>query len=277
MRENMKAALVSARKVNRQLSPWFPWITRALLVATFVEDGIRILVEMPHQVHFLVHEYYVPQFLARVGLVLFVLISFAGVILVLGQNKIARGKYEPLGAYILLGCVLYQQVLYGRHSPISSGNLGYLLRNLCLSGSLLLLTAQKRMSEGRTALPGLPDAGNAAVMHGYLRLASRCMLVLLSLEFLTTLGPWGTVLTLPVIAAVLVGYKINISGSVLIGLYFLHNFLNSPFYAADGEFMKEIMRFEFVQTLSIMGGLMLLVHVGPGEFSVDERSRRKDW
>ena len=277
MRDNMKAALVSARKVNKQLSPWFPLITRALLVATFVEDGVRILVELPYQVQFLVDNYYIPSFLANIFLVFFVLISFVGVVLVLGRNKIARGKYEHIGAYILLACVFYQQVVYGRHSPISTGNLGYLVRNLCLSGSLLLLTAQKRISEGRTALPGLPDAGNAAAMQGYLRLASRCLLVLFSLEFLATLGPWGTLLTLPVVGAVLVGYKVNISGSLLILLYFVHNVMQSPFYSQDGEFMREIMRFEFVQTLSIMGGLMLLVLQGPGEFSVDERSRRKDW
>ena len=38
------------KRVTKQLAPYAPYITRGLFVATFVEDGVRVLTEMPHQV-----------------------------------------------------------------------------------------------------------------------------------------------------------------------------------------------------------------------------------
>ena len=157
------------------------------------------------------------------------------------------------------------------------------MRNLCRAGSLLLLSAQARMREGKSALPGLLDTGDQSTVVEYCRLAGRVLIVLLSLEFLTTLGPVGTILTLPVILAVLVGYQSGISGALLLGFYFVHNMINSPFWFVDsstpyGSFEKEVKRFEFVQTLSIMGGLLLFVSSGSGTLSVDDRlNKRKNF
>lgn len=136
---------------------------------------------------------------------------------------------------------------------------------------------------GRSALPGLPDPGDKATMMSYIQLASRILMVLLSLEFLTSLGAVGTVIAIPVILAVLVGYQMPWSGVALLLVYFLHNILNSAFWSIDAsgsfyrQYRREVLKYEFVQTISIMGGLLLLVSSGPGLLSVDERMRRKNF
>ena len=203
---------------------------------------------MRHQVDFLSHEYYIPSFIAALMLLANIAISFIAIAFILARKHLARGQYENVAAYALIGCVLYQQLLYGRHSPIGSGNLGFFMRNLCLSGSLLLITCQSRMAEGRSALPmGLLDGqtGNEATV-AYLQLASRILLVMLGLEFASTLGTLGAIMTLPVIIAVLAGFYLEISASILLVLYFLHNILQSSFWSVRGSYMSQIMQYEYV-------------------------------
>ncbi|KAJ2526916.1 ER-derived vesicles protein erv29, partial [Coemansia sp. RSA 1933] len=40
-------------KLNRPLKPYIPWVARALLVSTFIEDAVRILVQWQNQLYFL--------------------------------------------------------------------------------------------------------------------------------------------------------------------------------------------------------------------------------
>lgn len=242
----VRQGLMQVRKARKTISPYLPMACRVLLVSTFIEDGIRILFEMSHQIDFLHHEYSIPRFLA--GLMLFanILISFAAIILILARKRIARGTHETHAAYALIACVAYQQILYGRHSPIGSGNIGFLIRNLCLSGSLLLISCQSRIASGRSALPmGLldgPTDKKSAV--AYMQLASRIMLVMLGVEVITMMKAVGILIGVPAIIAVLVGYQLEISGGILLMVYFLHNVTNSAFWTVQGTYIAQIMQYE---------------------------------
>lgn len=50
MQESARQALRVTKRFTKQVAPYAPYITRGLFVATFVEDGVRVLTEMPHQV-----------------------------------------------------------------------------------------------------------------------------------------------------------------------------------------------------------------------------------
>lgn len=238
--------LIVARKVKKKVAPYLPFTCRLLLVSTFIEDGVRILFEMDHQVGFLSHEYRLPGFIAGFLLLTNIFISFIAVALILARKRIALGKYENLAAYALIGCVLYQQIVYGRHSPIGTGNMGFLVRNLCLSGSLLLVSCHSRLASGHSALPlGLLDGvTDQQTTVSYIQLASRLLLVLLGLEFVGTLGTFGAILTIPVLIAVVVGFQTEISGAVLLALYFMHNVLQSAFWSVSGSYISQIMQYE---------------------------------
>lgn len=243
---SLRKNLVAVRKAKKKVAPYLPFTCRLLLVSTFMEDGVRILFEMRHQIDFLRHEYRIPGFIAATLLLTNIIISFIAVFFILARKRIARGKYENPAAYALIGCVLYQQIMYGRHSPIGSGNVGFLVRNLCLSGSLILVTCQSRLASGHSALPlGLLDGvADQQTAVSYLQLASRVLLVLLGLEFVGTLGIVGAILTLPVIVAVAVGFQTEITGGILLILYFLHNVLQSAFWSVSGSYVSQIMQYE---------------------------------
>ncbi|KAJ2195722.1 ER-derived vesicles protein erv29, partial [Coemansia sp. RSA 520] len=40
-------------KMSRPLKPCIPWVARALLVSTFIEDSVRILAQWQNQLYFL--------------------------------------------------------------------------------------------------------------------------------------------------------------------------------------------------------------------------------
>ncbi|KAA8491920.1 Surfeit locus protein 4 [Porphyridium purpureum] len=264
------------KRVRKVTKPYLPMITRVLIIATFVEDGIRVLLDIKPQANFLTYQYSLPFALSVMLIASTTLVSLAASAAICSRKP----KLELYGCYAQLGYVFYQQVLYGRHSPIGSGNFGFLMRNLCLAGTLLMLIVQNRLSEGHTALPGIPDPGDKSTTMTYIQLGARALLVLLSLEFLSNAGAFATLVTIPVLLAVLLGFQTQISGTVLLIMYFLHNVSNSAFWAIKSDsqrnsFDREVKRYEFVQTLSIMGGLMLLISTGPGQLSVDSKMGRQ--
>lgn len=99
--------------------------------------------------------------------------------------------------------------MYGRHSPIGSENVGFLVRNLYHSGNPTLVTCQPRLASRYSALLlGLLDGfADQQTTVSFLQLASRVFLVLVGLKLLGTLGILGAILTLPVIVAVAVGIQ----------------------------------------------------------------------
>lgn len=107
-------------------------------------------------------------------------------------------------------------------------------------------------------------------------------MVLLSLEFVASMGWVGAMLSLPVVLFVFVGFKTQLSSLLLMILYAVHNVLQSALWyfrtsggggTLDSVIERDVKLFEFVQTLSIMGGLGLLSSSGPGALSFDERKK----
>eukprot|EP00171_Calliarthron_tuberculosum_P002906 IDg2906t1 len=193
---------------------------------------------------------------------------------VLMHRRFLNGRHEFTAAFILIGCGMYQQLIYGRHSVISSGNTGFLLRNLCMTGTLLLVSCRTRIAAVRSALPvsvlGLRETERKRPME-YVILVARVLLVMLSFEVFNTLGTAGMYLSFPVILAVLFGYKLELSGSALVALYVFHNTHSSAFWESHlSSHTAHIMRYEFFQVLSITSGLVMLVMSRPGTISTHE-------
>lgn len=240
-----------AHKLYNSLSPYFPLVVRLLLVSTFIEDGIRVFFELSLQVSWIGKVYGIPSIIAYVLILANLMLSAAASCIVVLRKKFARGRYESTAGYALIASIVYQQVIYGNHTPAVLGKFGFLVRNLCLSGAIMLVSCQARVASGKSALPlgilggdgSMNDAGEKMV--AYMQLASRFLLVLLALEFIVTLGNWGSVLTLPVIFAVLIGFKLEVSGSILLALYMFHNVTNSAFWHRSHTiYMAEVMQYE---------------------------------
>jgi len=265
--------LEHTRRVVRQ---HVPLLTKALLGATFVEDAVRTLFQAHAQLYFYQSELGVPPGVATA------LIGLATTAGLLGAAALLAPATEDGAVGVLLVLVFFQQLAYGRHAPVTSGNAGFLLRNACLAAALALIPATKRLASGRSPLPGLPapTAGSAAEWAARISLGSRVLLAALGLEAFVTLGFRGGLLTLPLVAAVALGFRTRQAATALMGVFAISSVAATPFWSVMGDsayaaYTRDVMRFECVQTLSIMSGLFTLVRSDVNPLSLDGTLRRR--
>ena len=78
-----------------------------------------------------------------------------------------------------------------------------------------------------------------------------------------------TLISLPIMVAVIVGYKTQIASITFIVITFLHAFFTYDFWFYFGSWKYEDKKFLFFQSLSAIGGIMQILVYGAGEISVD--------
>lgn len=258
-------------RLKRVVRPVAPIITRALIVCTFIEDGVRTLWEFKSQVNFFHVQLGLPRYLSLWLILISVLIGLSASALFVVPPT------EAYGAKILMGVVVYQQMMYGRHSAITAGNAGFLIRNLCLLGTLaLFLTVPKRAAE-----PCLPGAAARArrSMRDNCALAVRFLFGLAVLEMFDVVGWAWAFLMVPVSIMLLFGFQAEICALVLMVFYVTGTAIANPFWSIEAssvelEHVRELMRYEFLQSLSMLAGLFMMLMSGPGAFSIDNKLRQ---
>lgn len=273
----VKNMSLTFNRAKRAAKPYIPFITRLLLVSAFVEDAFRTLIEYKSQLYFFKRELYIPPFLALALIAISTSATFVASAMVFFK------KSEKKGATILLAAVVYQQLIYGRHSPITSGNFGFLIRNLCLIGTLMLLMTNQRIKDGLPALPGIPETPGKDSSRDSIALVTRFLLGLLCVEMFDIIGWAWAFLIIPICFFVVIGYKTDVMAMLLMLFYTIATVSSKQFWFIDANhakaaFERDVMRFEFLQTISIMSGLVMLVMSGPGALSLDEKLKRgKKW
>ncbi|MGH0185837.1 UNVERIFIED_CONTAM: hypothetical protein FKN15_019023, partial [Acipenser sinensis] len=74
---------------------------------------------------------------------------------------------------------------------------------------------------------------------------------------------------------VAVGLKTRLAALTLVLWLCAVNLLENPFWKFhELDFLQDFMRFNFFQTLSVIGGLLLLITLGPGGVSLDQHKKR---
>lgn len=150
-------------------------------------------------------------------------------------------------------------------------------RNLALAGGVLLLLAEDR-TEGRSLFAGLPSLGENNPKQ-YMQLSGRILLVLMFLtllrfevDFLLLVQNLvGTAL----IVLIAIGFKTKLSALVLVvWLTGLNMYFNAWWNIPDYKPMRDFLKYDFFQTLSVIGGLLLVVAYGPGGVSMDEHKKK---
>lgn len=259
--------------VLRKTKDYLPFLSRLCLVATFLEDGCRMWYQWKEQANYINHHWGSGYIIAHSFVIynLFCQLIPSGLVL-------AR-KYVKVGVGLLFGVVVTQTIGYGILFDVR-----FLLRNVALLGGLVLLLAED-MGEAKTMFAGVPTLGENKPQN-YMQLAGR---VLICLMFLTLLGEMSfdnffteivraveIIVGLPLMICVCIGYKTKLASCILVvWLFFINLYLNPFWTYSSSKAMHDFVKYDFFQTLSVIGGLLYVITLGPGGVSFDEH--KKNW
>ncbi|KAI8458813.1 SURF4 family-domain-containing protein [Phakopsora pachyrhizi] len=256
---------------SHPIKPYLAGLGRFLIVVTFYEDALRIVTQWSDQLYFLQRHRSFPWGLSHTFLISNV------VVMAVCSSFIIAKKFPTPSVVGLLVVVISQGIGYGLISDVN-----FFLRNLSVIGGLLMVLSDslsKRNNPKANAIfAGLPNSiGTETERRTYLQLAGRILLILLFVGFLAS-GEFtpirGLVSLIGLLASlmVVIGFKAKWSAMFLVLVLSVLNIIVNNWWSVHSAHPhRDFLKYDFFQTLSIVGGLLLLVNMGPGGISVDEK------
>ncbi|XP_064164173.1 surfeit locus protein 4 [Anguilla rostrata] len=259
----MSTAEDVADQFLRVTKQYLPHLARLCLISTFLEDGIRMWFQWSEQRDYIEATWSCGYFLATCFVLLNLLGQLGGCVLILSRNFV---QYACFG---LFGIIALQTVAYS-----ILWDLKFLMRNLALGGGLLLLLAESR-SEGKSMCSGgvprhMGESSRTFSCAGRLTpvFSVACPAALYSI----LQNMVGTAL----IVLVAVGFKTKLAAlTLVVWLLAINVYFNAFWTVPAYKPMHDFLKYDFFQTTSVIGGLLLVVALGPGGVSMDEK--KKEW
>lgn len=252
---------------SQPIKPYLPALGRFLIVVTFLEDAMRIITQWGDQTTYLNRYRGIPNFITQLFLFINVVIMMSASVLVIIR------RYPEISVGLLLGVIVLQGLGYGLITDMN-----FFLRNLSVVGGLLMVLSDSFANQRKNIFAGLPSISETD-KRIYFQFAGRVLLIFLFIGFVFQ-GEWSffraavSVLGFGACIMVVVGFKARWSAIFLVMLLSILNIAVNNFWTVHSAHpQRDFLRYDFFQTLSIVGGLLLLVNMGPGGLSMDERKK----
>merc|ERR1711988_890345 len=254
-----------ADKVTRHSKHVLPHLARFCLVSTFFEDGVRMWVQWSEQREYMDISWGCGWFIATMFVVINLIGQLGAVAMVLTRFKV------DIACGVLFFIVVLQTIAYS-----ILWDLQFLFRNLALIGALLLVLAESRV-EGKSLFAGVPSLGENKPKE-MMQLIGRILLVFMFVTLLrfdtSPMQILQNVVGSILMILVTVGYKTKLSAFVLTLWLFVLNVYFNAFWTIDyRKPMRDFLKYDFFQTLSVIGGLLMVISLGPGGVSMDEHKK----
>ncbi|XP_055331328.1 surfeit locus protein 4 homolog [Paramacrobiotus metropolitanus] len=241
-----------------------PHIARVLLVATFLEDGLRILTQFEMQRRYIAGVWACGLFVSSALIVISVFCQLVPAGLILFR------RYVDVACLALIFEVFFQRFIYNIAWDEMIPN------EFARIGAVLLLLAEA--CNDANAVPILYKAADHYVdlqnLTNWLQLAGRVFLAF-SVEFgITPLQIIKLIVGFSLAILIIIGYKTKLSATVLACWLTLFNFYKVISGWMHNEIM-EILIYGFFLNITVVGGLLNVIALGPGTKSID--SKKKYW
>ncbi|ORY06606.1 SURF4-domain-containing protein [Basidiobolus meristosporus CBS 931.73] len=249
------------------MKSYIPSVARFLVVVSFIEDSSRILSQWTEQLHYLQYQRGISPQIGHAFLLLNVLIMLSGSFLAITKKhmKIAIG-----GLFL---AVISQVIGYGLFLEFQ-----FFLRNISILGGLLMLLAEG-LNKPKSCFPGLLAPYHVDPRR-YLQLSGRVLLIVLFLYMVFPQDATPLNLTLAAVGIIsslmiVVGFKVKFSAVLMAFSLTIFNIVKNNWWTIHHNHpARDYLRYDFFQVLSIVGGLLLLVNVGPGTLSLDGKEKK---
>uniref|UniRef100_A0A8C9MK15 Surfeit locus protein 4 n=1 Tax=Serinus canaria TaxID=9135 RepID=A0A8C9MK15_SERCA len=251
--ECMRTADLGVQRFLRVTKQYLPHVARLCLISTFLEDGIRMWFQWSEQRDYIDGTWNCGYFLASI----FVILNLFG--------QLSKWLWGCSGACRTIA----YSILW---------DLKFLMRNLALGGGLLLLLAESR-SEGKSMFAGVPTMRESSPKQ-YMQLGGRVLLVLMFMTLLhfdmNFFSILQNIVGTALIILVAIGFKTKLAAlTLVIWLFGINIYFNAFWTVPAYKPMHDFLKYDFFQTMSVIGGLLLVVALGPGGVSMDEK--KKEW
>ncbi|XP_044728345.1 surfeit locus protein 4 homolog [Chrysoperla carnea] len=255
-----------ADQVVRKGKNILPTVARLCLISTFLEDGLRMWFQWSEQREYMDMSWGCGTILATLFVIINLIGQLGGCVMVICRYQVS------IACGTLFFIVVLQTVAYS-----ILWDLQFLFRNLALIGALLLVLAESRV-EGRSLFAGVPTMGDNKPKN-YLQLTGRILLAFMFITLirfeLSFMQIIQDILGSALMVLVTVGYKTKLSALILVLLLTLLNFYHNAWWNIPAyKPLRDFLKYDFFQTLSVIGGLLMIVYLGPGGVSMDEHKKR---
>ncbi|KAM4748215.1 surfeit locus protein 4-like [Rhinophrynus dorsalis] len=245
---------------------YLPHLAHLCLISTFLEDGFRMWFQWNEQRDYINMSWGCGMFLATLFVFCNMCGQLAGCILVLTR------KFVPYACFGLFFIIFMQTIVYN-----ILWDMKFLMRNMALGGGLLLLLAESR-SEGKSMFAGVPTVGDTSPRQ-YMQLGGRVLLILMFMTLIRFnthyFNVFQDIFGLVLMIMVAVGFKTKLAALTLVLWLLIINVVQNAFWRIPSyRPLHDFLKYDFFQTMSVMGGLLLVVALGPGGVSMDEHKKK---
>ncbi|KAK9762099.1 ER-derived vesicles protein erv29 [Basidiobolus ranarum] len=188
------------------------------------------------------------------------------------EYKHARAIYIKIAVGALFMAVISQIIGYGLFLEFQ-----FFFRNISILGGLLILLAEG-LNKPKSSFPGLLSPYHIDPSR-YYQLAGRSLLIVLFLYLVFPQQASPMSLTISAVGImfalmIIIGFKVKASAVLLVLFLTTFNILMNNWWSIHHNHpARDYLRYDFFQILSIVGGLLLLINIGPGTLSLDEKKK----
>ncbi|EGD74154.1 hypothetical protein PTSG_12404 [Salpingoeca rosetta] len=255
---------------ERALTQWSPKLlslARICILSTYFEDGVRMILQRREQALHFKREWGLGYTPAYMFVFLNMLLQLLPAALILFRKHV-KASCACLAGVVVLQTIAYNMVF----------DLRFFMRNAAVVGGLLFILADEMQQASNIfSMPLFMAATSDNKSTNWLQLAGRMLIVAMFMTlvmFDSGLRIFIEVIGLVLVLAVAVGFQTKVSAAVLVCMLMIENVLLNAFWMQrPSSTAFDFKLYDFFQTMSVIGGLLMIVALGPGGVSLDQSKK----